>query len=78
MEPVEVTARFTQSGQVSPLSFTWNGTHYPVESTGRRWADDDGLHILVMVPQGRVFELLFKPVIGEWHLRTVGPGNNMV
>lgn len=72
MQPVEVTARFDLEGQATPLSFVWQGRSYPVDSTGRRWQDALGQHILVMVPGDRVYELILA--VGEirWYLRDVG------
>lgn len=53
--PVEAT--FTPDGWPRPSEITWNGTALPVINTGRRWRHDDGIHVLVMVSDGRVFEL---------------------
>lgn len=68
MEPVEVTARFDLQGKAYPLKFTWGGRPCAVASTGRRWTDLEGQHILVLSPDGRVFELLFKPSEARWYL----------
>ena len=73
MEPIEVTARFDEHGKATPLRFTWKGSVYQVESTGRRWADSNGQHILVMVPGGRIFELSFVNAEGRWYLGRVEP-----
>ena len=72
MDEVEVTARFDSRGRAIPRSIKWHGIDYFVDSIGRRWVEDDGQHILVMVPGGLVFELLHKPVEGEWYLTPVG------
>lgn len=69
MEPVEVLANFDLQGEVTPKRFTLKKVEYQVVSVGRRWIDEDGLHILVMVPGERVFELLFLPGSGTWFLR---------
>jgi len=69
LEPVEVMARFDAEGQLLPLSFSWQGQSYAVNSTGRRWQDDAGQHILVMVPGDRVFELAYAPAEMRWYLR---------
>jgi hypothetical protein len=45
MDAIEVTVRFDLHGDASPISFTWQGTAYPVDSVGRRWHDDTGQHI---------------------------------
>ncbi len=68
MEAIEVTARFDQEGTITPLHFTWKGGVYRVESTGRRWQDDTGQHILVMVSSGVIYELTFKSGQGRWFI----------
>jgi hypothetical protein len=72
MEAIDVTARFDSQGNISPLSFTWQGQTYPVGSTGRRWEDAEGKHVLVMVPGEKVFELVFIPSVGRWYLGKFG------
>jgi hypothetical protein len=68
MEPIEVVAKFDPQGNVVPQQFTWQGNSYPVESIGRRWVDGTGQHILVMIPNGKVFELVYAPLEGHWYL----------
>ena len=72
MEPIEVTAHFDEQGTITPLRFTWKGGKYLVESTGRRWQDDNGLHLLVMVASGQIYELTFKGHEGRWYIGRVG------
>lgn len=69
MEAVAVKAKFDEQGQVLPLSFTWRGREYLVETVGRRWSAENGQHMLVMVPSGRMFELVFLPQESRWVLR---------
>lgn len=71
MELIEVTAHFDKEGLAHPLRFTWNGRTFQVESTGRRWQDSDGQHILVMIPDAKTFELMFHPQEGRWYLRQI-------
>jgi hypothetical protein len=78
MEPIEVTARFDAQGTITPLRFTWKGGNYHVESTGRRWQDEDGQHILVMVSNGQIYELTFKGEERRWYLRQAGPRRMVV
>ncbi|RPI31302.1 MAG: hypothetical protein EHM70_11820 [Chloroflexota bacterium] len=73
MDPIDVTARFNTAGKATPLRFTWKGQEYQVNSTGRRWEDNEGEHILVMVPGGKVFELLIARRDGRWYLSQTGP-----
>lgn len=52
-----VQATFTPDGWPIPASLLWEGETLPVLETGRRWKQPDGIHILVRVADGRVFEL---------------------
>ncbi len=78
MEPIEVTARFDEYGTITPLHFTWKGNIYRVESIGRRWLDDTGQHILVMVSSGRIYELTFMSGEGLWYIGQAGPNRTFV
>lgn len=78
MEPLEVTAKFDEDGKVTPLRFTWKGSEYLVESTGRQWETSDGVHILVMVAGERIFELVFNQVQRLWFLDQVAPDQRAV
>jgi hypothetical protein len=69
MEVVEVTARFSPDGKVDPLRLHRKGREVMIESAGRRWTDEAGLHILIMLYGGQVFELLFDPQQTLWYLR---------
>lgn len=67
-EPVDVIARW-ESNSLRPRQFTWHGRWLQVESTGRQWEDEAGLHILCMVRQGAVFELIFHLNPAGWSVR---------
>lgn len=73
MEAIEVTAHFNQNGKATPLRFTWKGSTYLIESTGRQWQDEQGQHFMVMVVGERLFELLFVCDTHCWYLLRVGP-----
>ena len=77
-EPAEVTARFDQQGKISPLRFTWQGQAYPVDSIGRQWEDESGLHYLVTSPIEQIFELRFTPEDRRWFVRRFGPKRAVV
>lgn len=68
MESIEVTAHFDQQGLLTPLHFSWKGKAYRVESSGRRWTDEAGQHILVMVTNGRIYELTYRSAEGLWFI----------
>ena len=67
--PAQVTARWDASGFFIPRGFVWQDMEYQVESTGRQWEDDEGLHVLCMVPGGAVFDLIFRLQPAGWWLR---------
>jgi len=78
MEPVEVTARFDEQGTITPVQFTWKGAVHHLESTGRRWVDETGQHILVMDTSGRIFELTFTRAEGRWFIGHGDPAHKVV
>ena len=70
--PVDVRARYNDQGQALPVNVALDGISYMVESTGRRWDDAEGEHILVMIKGGKVFELVHASPGGKWTAREVG------
>jgi hypothetical protein len=78
MDAIDVTVRFDEQGKATPLQFSWKGQDYRVDSTGRRWEDEKGQHILIMVPGGRVFEMLFAAGDRRWYLLRTGASRMMV
>lgn len=78
MDPVEVTARFDEGGKVTPLSFNMKGKKYAVESTGRQWRDEAGLHVLIMAGGERVFELFYAAESLTWFLKPVGASRSLI
>lgn len=67
--PARVSARWDASGRFIPRRFIWQDREYTVESTGRQWEDEEGLHTLCMVPGGMVFDLVFRLQPAGWWLR---------
>ena len=69
---VDVTVHCTPGVQPDnepePLRFTWQGHSYQMESTGRRWHDEQGFHILCMTGTTQVFELIFDQHSGKWQM----------
>jgi hypothetical protein len=54
---VEVEATYTPDGWPILSSLVWDGDRLTVLEAGRRWKTKDGIHLLIRVPDGRVFEL---------------------
>ncbi len=69
LEPVDVNARWKHGGKFEPTQFSWHGKMYRIESTGRDWEDEEGFHVLCMVPEGQVFELIFHLNPAGWLIR---------
>ncbi len=78
MQPAEVTARWLEDGSVVPTNFQVKYQAYVIESVGRSWLDEIGLHILVMVPGGRVYELVFQPGSLRWSVESKSPPVSIV
>ncbi len=65
-QPVDVTARFEPDGRITPLYLHRGAERLPL-SPGRRWSNEGGEHILVMLPDNRVEHLLFSPETRRWY-----------
>jgi hypothetical protein len=74
MELIDVSAHIDSEGKMTPFGFTRKGIYYPVDSIGRRWEDENGQHILVMIPGGRTFEIFYASRERAWYLIPIGPG----
>lgn len=60
MKSCTVEATFTKEGQAHPRKLVWDGQALFIAEVGRHWTSDDGQHMLVKVPDGRTFELLYN------------------
>ena len=78
LEPVTAAARWNPDGRFEPTQFQWQEQMYRVESTGRAWEDENGLHVLCMVLGGQVFELVFRLQPAGWWLRPPASGSAAV
>ncbi|MDX1415443.1 MAG: hypothetical protein R3293_14700 [Candidatus Promineifilaceae bacterium] len=65
--PIGVDCRFEQNGQVQVRRMAV-GDSWLVVEPGRQWIDEDGRHVLIMVPGGRVFEIVLSPETLTWKL----------
>ncbi|HEY3343434.1 MAG TPA: hypothetical protein VGJ97_00810 [Anaerolineaceae bacterium] len=72
MQAIEVTARWGADGEVTPVQFRLEGSPIQVETIGRRWQDERGLHVLVKAQGGQTYELAFSPVALKWFLSFQG------
>jgi hypothetical protein len=67
MKAVEVTARFTSEGEIIPLQFRVDSATVRVQTTGRRWTTEQGIHILVLDTASRAHHLLYIPGQTAWY-----------
>lgn len=49
-----------------------------VVDPGRQWVDELGRHVLIMIPGGRVFEILLSPDTLTWTLESVMTRTNII
>lgn len=73
MQPVEVTARFDAKGKIYPLRLVLEGQEHLVVDVGRRWQDETGLHILVILSGFEAKELIYQAGEARWFLNAL-PG----
>jgi len=66
---VEVSVHKEFNGPWQPDRFIWQGDIYKILEIGRRWQDEDGEHILVMLLGGQVFELILATDQISWYLK---------
>jgi hypothetical protein len=72
MEPVDVIFRVDDQGKIYPLEFFWKERRYKITSTGRRWEEEATLHILVMIADEQVCELVYSQIDSRWFLNEKG------
>ncbi len=60
MKTVGVDCRFSPDGSVQVKSVLLNGRWRPV-GQGRQWVDENGRHVLIMLPSNEVRELVLRP-----------------
>jgi hypothetical protein len=68
MDRLEVQARWDVQGNAHPHHFRWQDQEWTVDSTGRRWKDSSGEHILCLTRGQHVFELIYHPLEENWSL----------
>jgi hypothetical protein len=64
---VGVECRFLADGMVEVRRVQVDGRWQPVEQ-GRQWMDEDGRHVLVMLPGDRVYRLTLRYDILGWEM----------
>jgi hypothetical protein len=68
---VLVETHIAADGQITPLSFIWNGRRYRISDTGRQWDETDGSvqwRCYLVRAGSQPFELRLDPANGTWLL----------
>ena len=73
MKTVGVECRFAEDGLVQVRKVLWNGRWQSV-GQGRQWLDENGRHILVMLPGEEVRELVLQPGMLQWRMVEIRGG----
>jgi hypothetical protein len=68
-QKIEVSVHKEIDGLWEPDRFIWQARNYKILEIGRRWQDDDGEHILVMILGGQVYELILASDQISWYLK---------
>ena len=68
MQPIGVECVFGKEGDVQVRRVQINIAWIPV-GQGRQWLDDDGRHVLIMLPNNQVRELILSPDALVWQLK---------
>lgn len=76
MNYVNVDCYFADDGNVQVRRVRLDGQWLPVEQ-GRQWQDDDGRHVLVMLPGRTAQDLLLEADSLRWQLRPLSGRQNV-
>ena len=68
MKTIEVTAQFTETGEIIPLNFNEGNNLRRVYSAGRHWENELGKHFLVMDIHQKKYHLIFNTQEYIWYL----------
>lgn len=66
-EPIAVDGVFHEDGRITVRRVKMDDRWLPVDQ-GRQWADENGRHILIIIPGRAVEELLLSPQTLQWRL----------
>jgi hypothetical protein len=66
---VAVDCTFREDGTVRLRRVHLDGRWQAVEQ-GRQWGDENGRHVLIMLADGQVHEVMLSPVTLTWTLHT--------
>ena len=76
-EPIGVDCTFDEDGRVRVRRVKM-GNSWLVVDPGRQWVDEHGRHALIMIPGGRVFEIVLSPETLSWNLVSVRTKSNII
>ena len=68
MKAIGVDCRFMNNGRVQVQRLQVDNRWITIEQ-GRQWVDQQGRHVLIMMPDRQVQEILLRPDTMTWFLR---------
>jgi hypothetical protein len=68
-DTIGLTLSINHAGEVTPVSFNWQGKQHTVTDVGRQWTSEAGRHVLVMTAEGSRFELQLSRQDLVWYLK---------
>jgi hypothetical protein len=74
---VGVECTFLADSSVQVQRIEMDGRWHPV-GQGRQWLDKDGRHILVMLPDDRIYKLTLRCDILTWEIRPIAPTGSLL
>lgn len=77
MEPVAVDCQFNEDGTLRVRRIRRHDTWIAI-SQGRQWQDDDGRHVLIMLDNLNVRELILSARTLRWELAPAQPSDRAV
>jgi len=75
--PIGVDCSFEKDGYVNVRRISVDD-RWLVVDPGRQWVDEQGRHVLIMIPGGRVFEIVLSPNTLNWNLTSSRIKSNII
>lgn len=75
--PIGVDCSFEEDGRVRVRRIMVDKSWFVVDP-GRQWVDEHGRHVLIMIPGGRVFELLLSSETLTWQIVAARTKSNII
>lgn len=75
--PISVDCSFDKDGSVHVRRIAVDD-NWLVVDPGRQWVDEHGRHVLIMIPGGRVFEIVLSSDTLNWKITSARIKSNII